>query len=92
MADNNSNPPLRFSASSVAVAGTTWTANVMFSSTVIAGQTAIDMPEWVVSMPWPLAKALIDVLKQTVDQYEKVEGTINLPTSYTQKRAELESK
>jgi len=88
MSDDSNQPhPLRISAYSVAAGGTVWAANITFSSTIVPGQTAIDKPEWIVSMPWPLAKAFLDVLRQTLDQYEKTEGPISLPTSYTQKRS-----
>ncbi len=81
-----------YGASGVNVVPTVWAAQVMFLTPTISDQGMFNNVDVVVSMPWPLAKALHEILGMILAQYEKDENVIQLPKSFVKLLAELKAQ
>lgn len=92
--------PIRYSedttyygAGGVNVVPTVWCAQLMFMTTAFTNEGVFNDVDAVVSVPWPLAKALHEILGMILTQYEKDEGAIiQLPKSFEKLISELKAQ
>lgn len=82
-----------YGASGVNVVPTVWATQIMFMTPTLSQDGVYNSVDVVASLPWPLTKALHEILGMIIAQYEKDEGApIRLPNSFSQLLAELKSK
>lgn len=82
-------PPV-FHATGVNITGTAWTLSLLISESSATQPGAAGAPvpqptDCVVTMSWPLAKALSEILAATITSYEHSEATIQLPRSFVER-------
>ena len=79
-------PPM-LHATNVQLTGTTWSLSMLITTAlpdrvVDVGQMVPVPVDGVLSMSWPLAKAVSQVLQATIASYEDAEGPIVVPKSF----------
>jgi hypothetical protein len=75
------NQVFRYTAAIAQVRATAWVAQLSFGQPGAPGAPPDALQDLVVSVPWPLAKVLHQVLGKILEAYEKQEGTISVPNS-----------
>lgn len=75
-------PDTALTAVGVSVNGTQWFMQLNFQEALAINQSLVERTTAAVRVPWPLAKALHEVLGTTLAKYEETEGLISLPRSF----------
>jgi hypothetical protein len=75
-------PVQGYTASSCHVYPTQWVLQLVFgeAAPTPSGQV-VEIPRFMVGLPWPLAKAIYQIVGGVIDEYEKAEGPIVVPAS-----------
>lgn len=74
--------PFHADANGVNVVGMRWCIQLNFGTPIVEKDAPMDYSLAHINLNWPLAKALHLILGATIENYEKLEGTINLPKSF----------
>lgn len=90
MSDSGDSTPKapQYFATGVAVGGNSWVVNLIFNQQQPRDDSSVDVPAAIVSIPWPLAKAMAELVLDAIAQFEVSESSVPLPKSYVAKRDE----
>jgi hypothetical protein len=78
-------PPeiLQFTAAGFQMVGSAWVLQIVLSDIdPLASQAArapVEVPRISIGLPWSLAKAILRVLQDNIEEYEKTQGPVTIP-------------